>query len=73
MVDDAIGYAGKLAAKAPLAVQYTKVAVNKLLKHAANTAFDTATALELLTFQSEDHPEALAAIAEKREPNFKGR
>ena len=73
VVDDAIGYATKLAAKAPLAVQYTKVAVNKLLKDAANTAFDTATALELLTFQSEDHPEALAAIAEKREPNFKGR
>ncbi len=73
VVDDAIAYATKLAAKAPLAVQYTKVAVNKLLKDAANTAFDTATALELLTFQSEDHPEALAAIAEKREPNFKGR
>ena len=73
VVDDAIAYATKLAAKAPLAVQYTKVAVNKLLKDAANTAFDTATALEILTFQSEDHPEALAAIAEKREPNFKGR
>ena len=73
VVDDAIAYATKLAAKAPLAVQYTKVAVNKLLIDAANTAFDTATALELLTFQSEDHPEALAAIAEKREPNFKGR
>ena len=73
VVDDAIAYATKLAAKAPLAVQYTKVAVNKLLKDAANTAFDAATALELLTFQSEDHPEALAAIAEKREPKFKGR
>ena len=53
--------------------QYTKVAVNKMLKDAANTAFDTATALEILTFQSEDHTEALAAIAEKREPNFTGR
>ena len=73
VVDDAITYATKLAAKAPLAVQYTKVAVNKMLKDAANTAFDTATALEILTFQSEDHTEALAAIAEKREPNFKGR
>ena len=73
VVDDAITYATKLAAKAPLAVQYTKVAVNKMLKDAANTAFDTATALEILTFQSEDHTEALAAIAEKREPNFTGR
>jgi hypothetical protein len=26
-----------------------------------------------VTFQSEDHEEALAAIREKREPRFKGR
>lgn len=71
-VDRAIAYAGRIAAKAPLAVQYTKVAVNKLLKDAANTAFDVATALEIVTFQSDDHGEALAAIAEKRDPTFKG-
>ena len=32
-----------------------------------------ATALEIVTFQSEDHREALAALREKREPVFKGR
>ena len=72
-VDQAIAYAHRLAAKAPMAVQYTKVAVNKLLKDAANAAFDVATALEIITFQSDDHAEALAAIAEKRDPHFTGR
>jgi enoyl-CoA hydratase len=70
---DALAFATRLAAGAPLAVRYTKVAVNKLLKDALNIAFDTSTALELVTFHSEDHREALAALAEKRPPVFKGR
>lgn len=69
----ALAFAGRLAEGAPLAVRYTKLAVNKLLKDALNTAFDTSTALEMLTFHSEDHREALAAIREKRRPDFKGR
>ena len=70
---EAMAFAARLAAGAPLAVRYTKLAVNKLVKDALNVAFDTSTALELVTFQSEDHQEALAAIREKRPPVFKGR
>jgi enoyl-CoA hydratase len=70
---EAMAFAARLAAGAPLAVRYTKLAVNKLLKDALNVAFDTSTALELVTFHSEDHREALAALAEKRRPVFKGR
>jgi len=69
----AMAFAARLAAGAPLAVRYTKLAVNKLVKDALNVAFDASTALELVTFQSEDHREALAALAEKRPPVFKGR
>ena len=69
----AMAFARRLAAGAPLAVQYTKQAVNKLVKTALNESFDFATALEIVTFQSDDHAEALAAIREKREPDFKGR
>ncbi len=68
-----LAFAERLAAGAPLAVQYTKLAVNKLIKDALNTSFDVATALEIVTFQSEDHKEALEAIAAKRAPRFRGR
>lgn len=73
VLDEARAFAGRLAAGAPLAVRYTKTSVNKLLKDALNTAFDTSTALELTTFKSSDHAEALAAIRDKRKPRFKGR
>ncbi len=73
LADEALAYAERLAAGAPLAVRYTKLAVNKLLKDAVNTAFDTSTALEIVTFRTEDHQEALEALKDKREPRFKGR
>jgi enoyl-CoA hydratase len=69
----AIEIAARLAALPPLAVQYTKAAVNKLIKDALNTSFDFAAGHELVTFLSDDHREALAAIAEKRPPRFQGR
>ena len=70
---EALAFATRLAAGAPLAVRYTKLAVNKLVKDALATAFDTSTALELVTFLSRDHVEALAALREKRPPEFEGR
>jgi enoyl-CoA hydratase len=72
-VNQAIAFARRIAANAPMAVQFTKVATNKLLKDAANAAFDVATALEIVTFRSQDHTEALAAIKERREPTFENR
>ena len=75
--DQAIGFARCIAANAPMAVQYTKLAVNELRKDAANTAFDVATALETIASNSNsnsnDHAEPLAAIAEKRTPIFESR
>lgn len=69
----ALAFARRLAAGAPLAVQYTKQAVNQLVKTALNASFDLATALEIVTFRSEDHQEALAALREKRAPRYEGR
>lgn len=71
--DEAMAFATRLAAGAPLAIRYTKLAVNKLVKDALNVAFDASIALELVTFHSDDHAEALAAISEKRPPQFEGR
>ena len=66
-------FARRLADGAPLAIRYTKQAVNKLVKDALNISYDFSTALEIVTFRSEDHREALTALAEKRPPEFKGR
>jgi enoyl-CoA hydratase len=71
--DEALAFARRLADGAPLALRYTKLAVNQWIKHAALASYDVATALEIVTFQSDDHREALAAIREKRKPRFEGK
>ena len=68
-----LAWAHRLAAGAPRAVQYTKQAINAWVKETAGTTFDLSTALEIATFATEDHAEALAALAEKRQPRFTGR
>jgi enoyl-CoA hydratase len=66
-------WARRLAAGPPLAVRGTKQAVNAQVKRALLDSFDLSTALELTTFLSDDHVEALAARAEQRAPAFRGR
>jgi len=68
-----MAWAKRLAAGAPQAVQFTKQAVNAWIKQTCGPAFDLATALETVTFGSEDFAEALSALAEKREPRFTGK
>jgi len=68
-----LAWAKRLAAGAPQAVQFTKQAVNTWIKQTCGPAFDLSTALETVTFASEDFHEALAALAEKREPRFTGK
>jgi enoyl-CoA hydratase len=70
---EALAFARRLAAGAPLAVRYTKMAVNQLVKHSLATAFDYSTALELVTFVSADHAEALRALRARESPLFEGR
>ncbi len=66
-------FARRLALGAPMAIRYTKLAVNKLVKDALNVAFDASTGYELVTFMSEDHQEAVEAFINKRAPKFTGR
>jgi enoyl-CoA hydratase len=70
---EAMAFANRLADGAPLAIRYTKAAVNQLVKQALTTSFDYSMALELLTFVSADHAEALRAIRAKETPAFEGR
>jgi enoyl-CoA hydratase len=62
-----------LAAKSPLALAYAKEAVNLSLQgdHRANLA--TEARLFAMLFATEDQAEGMAAFAEKREPEFRGR
>lgn len=70
---EAMAFARRLAAGAPLAVQFTKQAINAWIKATAAVPFDLAQALEITTFHSDDHREAVAAMTDKRTPRFEGR
>lgn len=54
------------------AVRWTKLAVNKWLKHQVNLVLDSGLGYEIATLFTEDHKEAATAFAEKRKPQFKG-
>lgn len=69
----ALEFARRLADGPILAVKWTKVSVNKLLKAAVNLVLDASLALEAQTFRTEDHREAVRAFIEKRPPKFLGR
>jgi enoyl-CoA hydratase len=65
--------AERIAANPPLAVRYTKAAVNQQIKAAMTAGFETAAALELATFLSADHAEAIDAAVAGRTPKFEGK
>lgn len=65
--------AQELADGAPWAIRWTKLAVNKAIKDQFNLIMDASYALEMCTFQTSDHREAVQAFVEKRKPQFTGR
>lgn len=66
-------FAEKLANGPTAAIKWTKVSTNIGLKQLAHSIMDTSLAYEWLTFQMDDHKEAVAAFLERREPKFQGR
>lgn len=65
--------ADELANGPTWAIRWTKLSVNKQLKAQLNLILDTSYALEMVTFQTEDHKEAVRAFVEKRKPQYTGR
>lgn len=70
--DKALEVAQKLAAGAPAALRWTKYALNNWLRQ-AGPIFDTSLALEFMGFGGPEAQEGLAALLEKRTPNFSQR
>lgn len=62
----------KLARGAQQAIRYTKAVLNSSLRVTAISQIEAAAAYEALTVATADHREALAAMREKRRPQFKG-
>ena len=73
VLEKARALAQELADGPTWAIRWTKLAVNKAVKDQVNLIMDASFALEMATFQTEDHREAVRAFAEKRKPDFRGR
>ena len=73
VVPRAMEIARRLAQGAPMAIRWTKYAINKILRDHVNLALDSSMFLEAITMSSEDLEEAARAFFDKRRPLFKGR
>ena len=73
LLDRAKAFAAELAAGPPVAVRWTKMAINQQLRQSLNLAMDAGLAVEHLSAHTEDMKEAVAAFSEKRRPKFSGR
>lgn len=65
--------AGRIAALAPLAVQGTKRALNRLAQQRAGEVLDLALSYEEATLATADLREGIDAFAARRRPRFEGR
>jgi enoyl-CoA hydratase len=72
LLEEATKMARRLAEGAPLAIQGTKRAINKIIHNRVDQVLEHGLLLEGATFTSQDHKEAAAAFVEKRKPNFTG-
>ncbi len=73
VMSEARKLAEEIASLPPLAVRWTKLSLNKILRLALEQSFDTSAALEMLTFMSQDHLSATKAFVDKTTPDFEGR
>jgi enoyl-CoA hydratase len=73
VLPSAMQLAQKLARGPALAIQWTKLAINRVLRQATENVLDASLALEGITIASRDHSEGIAAFLEKRAAQFEGR
>lgn len=73
LLTTAFDLARRLAQGPSLAINFTKMSINKRLKHDVNLILENSLAWEELTFHTQDHREAVEAFVQKRQPQFQGR
>ena len=69
---EAMKIAEELNALPPMAVRWSKISANLILKQQFNLAADASIAYEVVSMLSQDHLEACKAFVEKRKPIYKG-
>jgi enoyl-CoA hydratase len=71
-LEDALKLAAEIAARAPLAVQFGKAAVNQAFELSLNEGLAAERSAFYTLFSTEDQKEGMAAFVEKRTPEWKG-
>ncbi|WP_142808697.1 enoyl-CoA hydratase/isomerase family protein [Tepidiphilus olei] len=69
LMEKALEVADKLARGSQQAIRFTKRSLNGWL-HMFRPVFESSLAMEMMCFLGEDAPEGVAAVREKRAPNF---
>jgi len=70
LMDAVMKVARKLATGASLAIRFNKQLVNKELEDRVNRIYESALAMEAITFRSADHLEAVRAFGAREMPKF---
>jgi 2-(1,2-epoxy-1,2-dihydrophenyl)acetyl-CoA isomerase len=71
-LDDALAFAGELAASGPLAVRAIRATLRDGLVEAARASMERECAEQLALRHTADFAEGVRAAAERREPRFGG-
>ena len=72
LLPQALAWAGRLAAKAPLALRYSKEAIGQAMERDLAETISYEAKLQNITLSSEDAKEGVLAFFEKRAPVFRG-
>ncbi|WP_447953416.1 crotonase/enoyl-CoA hydratase family protein [Sphingopyxis chilensis] len=72
LMDEALALAGKIAAMPPHALRMTKSMLRQGQTITYDTALELAAVMQSVSHLTKDHKEGVAALLEKRSPNFSG-